>query len=197
MTHVILKSLVKRTWVRWCAAAAGLVVIAFVSGFAFGLFDSTGIEAQSDAHPQDTILDPSMVVTPVRRIPEMDTSLNPVTVHRGTRRSDSDAGSGSTATEGATGRLAANAAGRSTRPEGRYLHLPRIGRYYSLPDDVVLMDTYITYSCPLHPDTRCPAPPVYIYKRGDAEIGIDSKGEIFTNWPEADASAFPFFTGGN
>ena len=109
-----LKSLVKRTWVRWCAAVAGLVVIAFVSGFAFGLFDSTGIEAQSDAHPQDTILDPSMVVTPVRRVPEMDTSLNPITVHRGTRSSsDSDAGSGSTATEGAAGRFADNAAGSS------------------------------------------------------------------------------------
>ena len=146
-----LKSLVKRTWVRWCAAAAGLVAIGFASGFAFGLFDSTGIEAQSDAHPQDTILDPAMVVTPVRRVPEMDTSLNPITVHRGNEIvTESKA-----ATAGATGRLAAEAAGNSTRPEGRYLHLPRIGRYYSLPDDVVLKDTYITYSCPLHPDIRC------------------------------------------
>ena len=180
-----MKSLITRIRLRWLAAAVGLAAVAFLGGFAFGLFDSGLLQAQSDEHPQDTILPASMVVTPVNRIPEMDTSRNPIKVVTPTPTSASSSGSGAEATKG------------SPEPAGRYLYLDRIDKYYSLPDDVTLRDIHHFYSCPLDPDIRCPVTPLYIYRRGDAEIGIDSMGEIFTNWDEADASVFPFFTGGN
>ena len=175
-----------RSRARWVAVVVGVVATALAGGLAFGLLDSNGIQAQTAGHPQGTILDPAMVVTPVTRIPEMDTSQNPITVKVVEGRVIKPKSANS---------VTRTMAGSVTEPEGRYLHLPRIGRYYSLPDDVALKDTYHFYSCPLDPSIRCPVTPLYVYQRGEAEIGIDSMGEIFTNWAEADASAFPFFTG--
>ena len=185
------RSKTKRTGARWFAVAGGVVVMLamFVSGLAVGIIHPQNILAERDGHEQDRVLDPNMVITPTARIPEMNVLQNPVSVEVISTVVTPEALLTTTSTAGTTTRPAA----------GRYLHLERIGRYYSLPDDVTLKETLHFYSCPLDPDTRCPITPLYIYQRGDAEIGIDSVGEIFTNWSEADSSRFPFFTdaGGN
>lgn len=176
----------KRIGARWFALAGGLGVMlaVFVSVLAIGIIDPPNILAERGGHAQDRVLDPSMVITPAARIPEMNVSQNPVSVEVISTVVTPEALLTTTSTAGTTTPPAA----------GRHLHLERIGRYYSLPDDVTLKETIHFYSCPLDPDTRCPITPLYIYQRGAAEIGIDSAGEIFTNWSEADASQFPFFT---
>ena len=86
-------------------------------------------------------------------------------------------------------------AGSPTKPEsGNFLYLPLIDRYFSLPDDVELIKNVTFGSC--IPGKPCPVFPFLVYRRGDAIIGIDQMGDVFDHIGEnADASAFPFFTG--
>ena len=126
---------------------------------------------------------PDLIVTPVVPVPTRDMTKRPikieyvpssgVTVERMEAKTD---------------------AGSSTKPTtGNYLYLPKIGRYYSLPDDVKRVERIDLGTC--IPETPCPAFPLLIYQRGEAFIGIDQVGETFEDVGNGDPSAFPFFTG--
>lgn len=167
---------------RWLVAAAAVVLVMFIAGLAFGLSgtDHTIAQEGSTDLPSPP---PHMVVTPIGGVPTMDLTKNPIIaekdpytapVERVEPKSD---------------------AGSSTKPAtGNYLYLPKISRYYSLPDDVKRVERIDLGTC--IPETPCPDFPLLIYQRGDAIIGIDQVGDIFEDiGKDADASAFPFFTG--
>ena len=169
-------------WIRsrWLLVAAAVVLVAFVAGLAFGLSGADRTVAQGGS---TDLPYPDKVATPDGPIPTMDLTKYPIIaekdpytapVERMEPKSD---------------------AGSSTKPvTGNYLYLPKIGRYYSLPDDVKLIHNIEFVSC--IPEEPCPDTPFLIYQRGEAIIGIDQMGQIFDDIGEdADASAFPFFTG--
>ncbi len=170
-------------WIRsrWLVGVAIVVLIAFIAGLAFGLSGTDRTIAQegsTDLPPPP----PHLVATPDGPVPTVDRTKRPLifetvpyTPPVGYMEAKSDAGS-------------------SAKPAtGNYLYLWSIDRYYSLPDDVKLVDRIDFMTC--DPETRCPVAPFRIYQRGEARIGIDQLGEIFDDIEGGDASAFPFFTG--
>ena len=126
---------------------------------------------------------PDKVVTPITPVPTVDRTKRPLIIEY-----VPSSGPPVERMEAKTD------AGSSTKPAtGNYLYLPKIGRYYSLPDDVKRVERIDLGTC--IPETPCPDFPLLIYQRGEAFIGIDQVGEIFENVGNGDASAFPFFTG--
>ena len=182
-------------WIRsrWLAAVAAIVIIAFIVGLAFSLSGADRTIAQegsTDLPPPP----PHMVATPDGPVPTVDRTKRPlifetVPSNAAVERMET------TSEEGKDTDSAASDAGSSTKPAtGNYLYLPKIGRYYSLPDDVKRIHKIQFVSC--IPEEPCPDTPFLIYQRGEAIIGIDQMGQIFEDIGEgADASAFPFFTG--
>ena len=168
----------RRFAVAVLAAAAVLATVAFAAGLVSEL-PGTGrsLVAEPDPATQPVVtLDPPLSPSERPSPPQVNllTEIVP-----------------SAATKGVPGRAAA------TPPEGRYLHLPAVDRYYSLPDDVELIGVIVTGQCvkiddPDHPS--CPRKPLRVYQRGEATIAIDSVGTIFETQPTDDASQFPFFT---
>ena len=162
----------------------------------------TGKEDQEEGHGTDRTVaqegstdlpppPPHLVATPDGPVPTVDRTKRPlifetVPSNAAVQRMETASGE-QTDTD--------SAEGSSTKPAtGNYLYLPKIGRYYSLPDDVKRSHKIQFVSC--IPEEPCPAPPFLIYQRGEAIIGIDQMGQIFDDIGEdADASAFPFFTG--
>jgi hypothetical protein len=126
---------------------------------------------------------PDKVVTPITPVPTVDRTKRPLIIEY-----VPSSGPPVERMEAKTD------AGSSTKPAtGNYLYLPKIGRYYSLPDDVKRVERIDLGTC--IPETPCPDFPLLIYQRGEAFIGIDQVGEIFEGVGNGDASAFPFFTG--
>ena len=126
---------------------------------------------------------PDKVVTPITPVPTVDRTKRPLIIEY-----VPSSGPPVERMEAKTD------AGSSTKPAtGNYLYLPKIGRYYSLPDDVKRVERIDLGTC--IPETPCPDFPLLIYQRGEAFIGIDQAGEIFEDVGNGDASAFPFFTG--
>ena len=167
---------------RWLIAVAIVIVIAaFITGVYFGLSgtDRTIAQEGSTDFPY-----PDKVVTPITPVPTVDRTKRPLIIEY-----VPSSGPPVERMEAKTD------AGSSTKPAtGNYLYLPMIERYYSLPDDVKLIEHITLGTC--IPETRCPVFPFLIYQRGEAIIGIDQVGAIFEDIGEgADASAFPFFTG--
>ena len=176
-------------WIRsrWLVAVAAVVLVAFVAGLAFGLSGTDRTVAQEGS---TDLPYPNKVATPDGPVPTMDLTKYPIIAEYlpgpvAVQRMETDS--------------AASDAGSSTKPTtGKYLYLPKIGRYYSLPDDVIFEKMIQAGTCmPLDPKTRCPVFPVLFYKRGEARIAIDQVGEVFEEIEGGggDASAFPFFTG--
>ena len=125
---------------------------------------------------------PDKVVTPITPVPTVDRTKRPLIFERVPSNAPVERWE------------TKSTAGSSTKPAtGNYLYLPKIDRYYSLPDDVELERHILFGTC--IPETRCPDFALLIYRRGEARIGIDQVGEIFETVDNADASAFPFFTG--
>ena len=181
-------------WIRsrWLVAVAAVVLVAFIVGLAFGLSGADRTMAQdgsTDLPPPP----PHLVATPDGPVPTVDRTKRPlifetVPSNAAVERMET------TSEEGKDTDSAASDAGSSTKPAtGNYLYLPKIDKYYSLPDDVELERHIVSGSC--MPGTRCPVFALLIYRRGEARIGIDQMGEIFETVNNADASAFPFFTG--
>ena len=168
---------------RWPLVGGVLILAAFALGVALGN-PETG-DSQEHSDPQVVIDHMEMIATPVIPYPTIDLTRNPIRV------------------ENVYGPVvvqptvaAATDAGTTTKPlSGKYLYLPRVGRYYSLPDDVELIDRIDLGSCNSAAAPVCPIMPLYTYQRGDAKISIDSIGRTFDDIPGGDASAFPFFTG--
>ena len=166
---------------RWLVAAAiAIAFAAFITGVYFGLSgtDRTIAQEGSTDFPY-----PDKVVTPITPVPTVDRTKRPLIIEY--------VPSSGPPVE----RMEAKRdAGSSTKPAtGNYLYLPKIGRYYSLPDDVKRVERIDLGTC--IPETPCPDFPLLIYQRGEAFIGIDQVGEIFEGVRNGDASAFPFFTG--
>ena len=169
-------------WDRWklVVGAVAVVAIAFVLGAAFGIPGMSGIMAQEEA---DSELNFDLVVTPITPHPTWDLTQQPIRVED------------TSGTPYVVETVApATNVGTTRQPRsGRFLYLPKVGRYYSLPDDVELVSTLGIYSCY---DEDCPIAPVRVYRRGKAMIAIDAVGNIFDELEggQGDASAFPFFT---
>ena len=159
---------------RWVGIGLMVVAAAFAVGLAFGLFGFGGILAQ-EGEPKST-----RFVDAEHPIPASE--MNPVTVE--------------VIEEVVTYECKepATDAGSPVIPEsGDYLFLPRVCRYYSLPDDVERVGRITFGTCNFADD--CPVNPSYIYQRGEARILIDQEGRLFDGMEGGDASAFPFFTG--
>ena len=179
-------------WIRsqWLVAVSVVVLVAFIIGLAFGLSGADRTVAQEGS---TDLPYPELVATPDGPVPTVDRTKRPlifetVPSNAAVERMET------TSEEGKDTDSAASDAGSSTKPAtGNYLYLPLIDRYYSLPDDVELERHIVSGSC--MPGTRCPVFALLIYRRGEARIGIDQMGEIFETVNNADASAFPFFTG--
>ena len=151
---------------RWLAAVAAIVIIAFIVGLAFGLSGADRTVAQEGS---TDLPYPEKVVTPVIPYPTRDMTKHPIIAET----VPSSAPVGEMPTDSTT-----SDAGSSTKPAtGNYLYLPKIGRYYSLPDDVKRIHKIQFVSC--IPEEPCPDPPFLIYQRGEAIIGIDQMGQIF------------------
>ena len=166
---------------RWLAVGAGVVIVAFAVGFAFGMFDSGGVLAQerSPVSPK-SITDGQTVVITDDTIP--DSMINQVQVHIIKEEISVDL------LEPATN------VGSTVKTEtGDYLYLPMIDRYYSLPADVELVKRIDFGTCNLF-SPRCPVMPLYIFQRGEAKVSIDSVGYV-SGLDEGDAATFWFFTG--
>ena len=166
---------------RWLVAAAiAIAFAAFIIGMYFGLSgtDRTIAQEGSTDFPY-----PDKVVTPITPVPTVDRTKRPLIIEY--------VPSSGPPVE----RMEAKRdAGSSTKPAtGNYLYLPKIGRYYSLPEDVKKVEQIDLGTC--IPETPCPYFPLLIYQRGEAFIGIDQVGEIFEDVGNGEASAFPFFTG--
>ena len=179
-------------WIRsqWLVAVSVVVLVAFIIGLAFGLSGADRTVAQEGS---TDLPYPELVATPDGPVPTVDRTKRPlifetVPSNAAVERMET------TSEEGKDTDSAASDAGSSTKPAtGNYLYLPKIGRYYSLPDDVKLIHDIEFVSC--IPEEPCPDTPFLIYQRGEAIIGIDQMGQIFDDIGEdADASAFPFFT---
>ena len=169
---------------RWSLVGGVFILAAFALGVVLGN-PGTG-DSQEHSNPQVVIDHMEMLVTPVIPYPTIDLTRNPIQVEKVSVP----------VTPPPTFPPYHTNAGSVTMPEGRHLFLPLIRRYYSLPDDVELVDTIDIGSCsPAYP--ACPITPMYTYQRGNARISIDSTGRTFDNLPGGDASAFPFFTGEN
>ena len=169
---------------RWPIAGGAFILAAFALGVALGNPGPGGSQEHSD--PQVVIDHMEMIATPVIPYPTIDLTQNPIRVEQ----------IRIPVTPEPTVAPYNPNAGSATKPEGKYLFLPLIGRYYSLPDDVELVETIDLGSCnPAAP--VCPVTPLYVYQRGDARIEIDSIGRTYGNIPGGDTSKFPFFTGEN
>ena len=167
---------------RWPLVGGVLILAAFALGVALGN-PETG-DSQEHSDPQVVIDHMEMIATPVIPYPTIDLTRNPIRVET-IRVPVTPEPTFAAATD----------AGTTTKPlSGKYLYLPRVGRYYSLPDDVELIEFIVGISCSPGTD-YCPAAPVRVYRSGNAEIAIDAVGRTSDDWPEGDASAFPFLTG--
>ena len=164
---------------RWPLVGGALILAAFALG---GVFSNPGIGG-SQEQTDTEIVDPHIVATPLTPYPTIDLTQNPIRVEK-------------IREPVIISTVAPHnpRTGRSTRPAtGNYLYLPRIGRYYSLPNDVKLIETVDgLISC--MPGVGCPEVPLYVYQRGEAFISIDSLGRTYDGMAGGDASAFPFFT---
>ena len=167
---------------RWPIVGGVFILTAFALGVALGN-PQTG-DSQEHTDPEMVLDHMEMIATPVVPYPTIDMTRNPIRVEK---------------VRGPVISIptvpAATNAGTTTRPlSGNYLQLPRVGRYYSFPDDVELIEKIDLGSCNLYAPI-CPIMPLYVYQRGNAKISIDSIGRTFDTMPGGDASAFPFFTG--
>ena len=77
-------------------------------------------------------------------------------------------------------------------PPGNYVYLHRLNRYYSLPDDVKMIDKIGLGTCIL-PPSECPIMPLRIFQRGEAKVALDNMGVMWEVGEGTDFSAFPFF----
>ena len=173
--------------VTTCLAVGVVVVlIAFTAGVLSATFGWDGVMAQ-EAERTDPEINTEPSAPPLTPFPSEVLKLYPVTTiieHEAVPPA------------GLSGQSSSGSAGTIPPPEsGKYLHLPSIGRYYSLPDDVVLEKTIMFGYCGYQPGVRCSQYPLYIFRRGDARVAIDSVGDVFEDVENGDASAFPFFTG--
>ena len=173
--------LLKWTRSRWLVAVAAVVLVAFVTGLAFGLSGADPTVAQEGS---TDLPYPDKVVTPVIPYPTRDMTKRPITTEQLPSTAPVERWEAKTD------------AGSSIKPTtGNYLYLPRIDRYFIMPDDVELYRTIQFGSC--YSETRCPVFPILFYQRGEARIAIDQVGQVFEEIEGGggDASAFPFFTG--
>ena len=166
---------------RWLIVAVAVSVsAAFIAGMYFSLSGTDRTIAQEQT---TDFLPPDLIVTPVVPVPTRDMTKRPLMIEY-----VPSSGPPAERMEAKTD------AGSSIKPAtGNYLYLPKIGRYYSLPEDVKRVERIDLGTC--IPETPCPDFPLLIYQRGEAFIGIDQVGEIFEDVGNGDASAFPFFTG--
>ena len=178
------------TVTTWLAVGIVVVLIAFTAGVLSATFGWDGVMAQ-EAERTDPEINTEPSAPPVTPFPPEVLKLYPVTTIIEHEEVPAAGPSGQS--------FIGQAADTTSPPEsGKYLHLPLIGRYYSLPDDVVLEKTITFGYCVVYqPGVRCPEYPLYIFQRGDARVAIDSVGDVFEDVENGDASAFPFFTGEN
>ena len=171
-----------RTGRRWLivAAAAAVIAGAFTAGLIFGPREFVPALAQpapeetpvsNDPATQPTIeLDPML---PLSEVGEVTIEIIREQVFPDPRTT-------------AAGRRAGGGP-----PLGNYVYLHGAHRYVSLPDDVKLIDRIMFMTC--DPDSKCPVTPYFVFRRGEAQIGIDTMGVLYGVDGDSDLAAFPFF----
>ncbi len=165
------------TVTTWLAVGIVVVLIAFTAGVLSATFGWDGVMAQ-EAERTDPEINTEPSAPPVTPFPPEVLKLYPVTTIIEHEEVPAAGPSGQS--------FIGQAADTTSPPEsGKYLHLPLIGRYYSLPDDVVLEKTITFGYCVVYqPGVRCPEYPLYIGSitkvvgRGGGGIEVERTGLI-------------------
>ncbi len=195
-----LREIGRWTLSRWLAVGTGVVIVAFVVGFAFGQPDSEGVLAQ------DATLTPTPTSTPTPTA-EFDTmtATNPgileipiVVIDPQTGRPAEDRPA--TAHQRVP-RSQAEAEYLTSDPE-RTIYLEGADRVIHLPDGIVIRwiyrDGYFSRECtPGHLSSRCPVEPAYHLRRvaNRKLVGVDSAGYVFVTDSDTLPEGFEFLSG--
>ena len=169
---------------RWLivAAVAAVLAASFAAGLTFGPRELVPALAQTAPEEtpvsQDPATQPAIELDPMLPLSE----VGEVRINKIIQQTGPDPRT--------------TAAGRSADggpPPGNYFYLPGLNRYYSLPDDVKLIDIIGLGTCIL-PRSECPTMPLYFFQRGAAKVALDSMGVMWDAGEGTDFSAFPFFS---
>ena len=134
---------------KWVTVVTAVLIVALAAGIATGTLQMEGITAQertSNTIEDSNVVDAATMISSANMAPVTSTSIFE---------------------EATLQRLApATSAGSSVQPtSGEYLYLPFIDRYYSLPDDVELVETIQLGTCaPENAADVCPVMPSIFLK---------------------------------